>query len=201
VAVSADDTACGTDGIARYHPAMNVLGIRRVTIAVRDLTAARDTFTTLFGAVPGEVDALPAFGVRAARFGLGEGELRAVAPAGIDNAVQRYIERRGEGFYTLALEVDDVDAAVAELAARGVRVSEPVETTSGERSAFVAMAATHGLSIELVETARPGAEPSAEAAPAPEAVDEPPADDIKLHPWTARPELLDLTPDEWSDVD
>ena len=184
---------------------MNVLGIRRVTIAVRDLDAARETFASLFGAMPAAVEAVSALGVRAAALALGEGEVRAVAPSGVDNAVMRYIERRGEGFYTLALEVDDVDAAVAELAAQGVRVSEPVETTPGERSAFVAMAATHGLSIELVEaTQAPGdiapqtaslsADDAGTTTEAPAAPDGQPA-------WPARPQPPDLTPDEWSDVD
>ena len=43
------------------------------------------------------------------------------------------------------MEVDDLDAAVDELSARGVRISAPVEATPGVRTAFVTMAATHGL--------------------------------------------------------
>src|SRR5450756_2431751 len=42
---------------------------------------------------------------------------------------------------------------VRELASQGVRVSEPVELGPGVRSAFVTMAATHGLSVQLVEVA------------------------------------------------
>jgi methylmalonyl-CoA/ethylmalonyl-CoA epimerase len=185
---------------------VKVLGIRRVTVAVRDLNAARNTYVALLGAQAGSVDAMPTLGVRAAALGLGDSEMRLVAPDGMDNAVMRYIERRGEGFYTLALEVDDVDAAVAELAGRGVRVSAPVETAAGERSAFVAMAATHGLSIELVQFANASREAH---APEPEP-DAPPMSDLahaaeqpasEPAPWPERPRPLDLTPDECSDVD
>jgi hypothetical protein len=56
------------------------------------------------------------------------------------------------------------------------------------RSAFVSTAATHGLSIELVQVAGATDEP-AEAQPA--------GNDVSGEPE----KLLDLTPDEWSDID
>ena len=167
---------------------MKILGIHHVTAAVRELDEARAALAALFGAEAGPVDTVPAFAVRSTELALGEGRLELVSPLGHDSAVQRYIERRGEGFYTLALEVDDLDAALRELIGRGVRVSEPVESAPGERSAFITMAATHGLSIELVETTlhaapSPGADPRVDV--------EPPAEHAPN----------DLTPDEWSDVD
>jgi hypothetical protein len=109
----------------------------------------------------------------------------------------RFLERKGEGFYNVALEVDDLDAAVAELTAKGVRVSEPVEAEPGLRSAFVTMAATHGLSVQLVEGPVVEAPPPApeEAAPEPEALPPEEPEAAELAP------PLDLTPDEWSDTD
>ena len=184
---------------------MKVLRIHHVTAAVRDIEDARASFAALFGVGAGPVGAVDAFGVRAADIALGEDTLELVAPGDIDNPVMRFIERRGEGFYTLALEVDDLDAAVAELAGRGVRVSEPVEATPGVRTAFVAMAATHGLSIQLVETPRaaepaPPADAQAWAAP-PSWPERPPSEPPREEaPAPPRPPL-DLTPDEWSDVD
>jgi methylmalonyl-CoA epimerase len=171
---------------------MKILGIHHVTAAVRDLDEARAALAALFGADAGPVDSVPAFAVRSTELALGDGRLELVSPLGHDSAVQRYIERRGEGFYTLALEVDDLDATLRELIGRGVRVSEPVESAPGERSAFITMAATHGLSIQLVETARLAAAPAADASAEPEAQTE------HFEPQHAP---NDLTPDEWSDVD
>ncbi|MDE3094431.1 MAG: VOC family protein [Chloroflexota bacterium] len=185
---------------------MKVLRIHHVTAAVRDLEAARAAFAALLGAGAGPVGAVDAFGVRSADVALGEDTLELVAPADVDNPVMRYIERRGEGFYTLGLEVDDLDAAVAELAGRGVRVSEPVEAAPGVRTAFVTMAATHGLSIQLVEAPRapepaPPADAQAWAAPPSWPERPPPAEPPREEaPAPPRPPL-DLTPDEWSDVD
>ncbi len=182
---------------------MRVLRIHHVTAAVRDLQDARATFAALFGAEAGPVDAVAAFGVRSTDLALGGDILQLVAPADADNPVMRYIERRGEGFYTLALEVDDLDAAVAELTGRGIRVSEPVQAPPGVRTAFVTMAATHGLSIQLVETVRapePDAQADAQAWSAPPSWPErPPPAEPPRQEAPAPP--LDLTPDEWSDVD
>ncbi|HKW02906.1 MAG TPA: VOC family protein [Vicinamibacterales bacterium] len=218
---------------------MKILGIHHVTMAVQDIEAARADIAALLDAAAGPIDAVAAFGVRSTAVALGDDTLELVAPMDADNPVMRYIERRGEGFYTLALEVDDLDAAVAELAARGVRVSPPVEASAGVRTSFVTMAATHGLSLQLLETrtaqsnnapaapnAAPGPEPTAEhafsrpraepppliagrsaanAGGAPYAEEQPGADDedatrAAAEPVAARP-VLDLTPDEWSDVD
>lgn len=184
---------------------MKILGIHHVTAAVRELDDARAALAALFGANAGPVDTVPAFAVRSTELALGEGRLELVSPLGHDSAVQRYIERRGEGFYTLALEVDDLDAALRELIGRGVRVSEPVESAPGERSAFITMAATHGLSIQLVETAasrEARAAASASAAPATAAEPTPAAEpEQKAEHFEPQHAPHDLTPDEWSDVD
>jgi methylmalonyl-CoA/ethylmalonyl-CoA epimerase len=174
---------------------MQVLRIRHLTIAVRDLDAARDAFTSLFGALSSDAADVEPFGARVQDLAVGEGLLQLAAPRDPDGALQRFIERRGEGVYTVALEVADLDAAVAELAEKGVRVSAPVEAPPGVRTAFVTMAATHGVSIQLVEDTAHSKE-----APALERPSDEPGSGGPPAPAEAKREL-DLTPDEWSDVD
>ena len=175
---------------------MKIIGVHHVTVAVRDLEGARADFARLFGMEAGAVAAVPAFGVRVQDLAAGGDALQLAAPDSADTPVMRFIERKGEGFYNLALEVEDLDSAVDELARQGVRVSRPAEATPGLRSAFVAMAATHGLSIQLVERIRARAAPGPGDAGGP---DEAPG----REPAAAAAETppLDLTPDEWSDVD
>jgi methylmalonyl-CoA epimerase len=176
---------------------MKIIRIHHLTMAVRDADAARATFEALFGVAGLGIAAVPAFGIRTAGVPLGEDLLQLASPVSPDNPVMRFLERKGEGFYNVALEVDDLDAAVTELTAKGVRVSEPVEAEPGLRSAFVTMAATHGLSVQLVQGPAVEAPPPApvETAPELEALPvEEPADEEAAPP-------LDLTPDEWSDTD
>ncbi|MEX2226509.1 MAG: VOC family protein [Dehalococcoidia bacterium] len=153
---------------------MRIKRIHHLTIAVRDAEQARETFEALFSSASDEPREIDAFGVRTRDVAIGDDVLQLAAPRGPGSPIMRFLERKGEGFYNLALEVDDLDAAVAELGERGIKVSEPIEATPGVRSAFVTMAATHGLSIQLVETVE-----TAEAVEA--------------------KTPLDLTPDEWSD--
>lgn len=161
---------------------MRIIGIHHLTLAVRDAARAEATFAALFGAGASPERDVGTFGVRTRDLVLGESTLQLAAPLSNDSTLMRFLERKGEGFYNLALEVDDLDAAVAELTESGVPVSEPVESTPGVRSAFVSMSATHGLSIQLVQVTDAAA---AEAAP-----EEPPSPPARA---------LDLTPDEWTD--
>jgi methylmalonyl-CoA epimerase len=158
---------------------MRILRIRHLTLAVRDLDAARASFASLFGAEATDALSVDAFGARTQDLSLGESTLQLASPVDRDGALQRFIERRGEGVYTVALEVDDLDGAVAELAAKGVRVSDPVDVEPGLRTAFVTALATFGMSVQLIESAAAATE--------------------NLTPPPAR--ALDLTPDEWSDLE
>ena len=168
---------------------MRIIRIRHVTLAVRDIERARSTFAALFGAAGGEDTASETLGVRRANLTLGTGTLQLAAPLSADSALRRFLDRKGEAVYSVAFEVDDLDAAVAELRAQGVRVSDPAEMEPGARSAFVAMAATHGLSVQLVDAEQSSQREDARGAGAATAQQ------------PAAPPPLDLTPDEWSDVD
>jgi methylmalonyl-CoA/ethylmalonyl-CoA epimerase len=57
-----------------------------------------------------------------ARFYLGRCALELIRPTA-ENAVSRFLARRGEGIFSILLEVDDPDRALGELRARGVPVT------------------------------------------------------------------------------
>ncbi len=184
---------------------MRIKRIHHVTIAVRDLEGARLTFEQLFGVQAAVAVDVPAFGIRAVDVPMGGDVLQLASPVAGDKPVVRFLERKGEGFYNLALEIEDLDETVRELASQGVRVSEPIELEPGVRSAFVTMAATHGLSVQLVEVAGEAGQPVSLSASQPDVEiaprvveDEPLPEDSAPSP---QQQLLDLTPDEWSDVD
>jgi catechol 2,3-dioxygenase-like lactoylglutathione lyase family enzyme len=188
---------------------MRIKRIHHLTIAVRDLDGARLTFEQLFDVRSGDAVEIPAFGVRAIDVPIGDGTLQLTSPVDGDNPVMRFLERKGEGFYNLALEIEGLDETVRDLASQGVRVSEPIELEPGVRSAFVTMAATHGMSVQLIEVARGAGEP---APPVDTAAPDPDVDEMAFRHVAQEAPLpeespappqqpLDLTPDEWSDVD
>jgi methylmalonyl-CoA epimerase len=67
--------------------------------------------------------------------------------------VGTYLDRKGPGLHHLALRVDDVDAALADLGGRGVNLVDTVARTGGggTRIGFVHPHEFGGLLVELVE--------------------------------------------------
>lgn len=179
---------------------MRILRIRHLTLAVRNIDAARLAFETLFGAeAAAAIAEIEAFSARTQELRFGDSAIELASPVDRDGALQRFIERRGEGVYTVALEVDDMDAAVAELAAKGIRVSDPVDSQPGVRSAFVTASATHGMSVQLVEVV--GGRAEERGAPMATANSPEQTSTSDAAAGGEVPKALDLTPDEWSDVD
>lgn len=98
-------------------------------------------------------------------FPVGSSFVQTLEPTG-EGVVQRFLDKRGPGLHHLAFEVDAIDAALADLAARGVPLVDPAARAGGKgtRIAFVHPSAFGGVLVELVEEApgrrrRPGEEP------------------------------------------
>lgn len=85
-------------------------------------------------------------------WGVGNGFVQTLEATG-DGIIQRSLDTRGPGLHHLAFEVEDLDAALADLAAAGVHLidSTPRAGGGGTRIAFVHPSAFGGVLVELVE--------------------------------------------------
>ena len=72
--------------------------------------------------------------------------------------VARFLDRRGPALHHVAMEVSDIDEAVADLRRRGVRMVDetPRPGGMGTRIAFVHPESCQGLLLELVEPSAAG---------------------------------------------
>jgi methylmalonyl-CoA epimerase len=70
-----------------------------------------------------------------------------------DSPIAKYLAKRGPGIHHITLRVDDIDAALAQLGARGVRLIDqtPRVGAHGSRVAFIHPSSTHGVLIELTQ--------------------------------------------------
>lgn len=70
-----------------------------------------------------------------------------------DSPVSKFIEKKGEGIHHLAIRVDNLEAALAELKGKGVRLidEKPRKGAGGASIAFIHPAATGGILLELSE--------------------------------------------------
>ena len=70
-----------------------------------------------------------------------------------DGPVAKYISARGEGVQHIAFRVDNIEAALSELKAKGVRLidQEPRHGAGGARIAFIHPKETNGVLVEICE--------------------------------------------------
>jgi len=80
--------------------------------------------------------------------------LELVRATAASHRVAKFVAERGEGMFSVSLEVGDLDAAVAELRAQGVEVSDPEPgALPGTRVARIPRAKAHGVAVQLIERA------------------------------------------------
>ena len=98
-----------------------VTGIHHINFVVRDLDAAEARYRALLGFGPALREALPDRGVLTARFRVGESWLVLVQPVTEKGEPARHLREHGEGFFLLSLGVEDMEKAIAGVAAAGGR--------------------------------------------------------------------------------
>jgi methylmalonyl-CoA/ethylmalonyl-CoA epimerase len=91
--------------------------------------------------------------VTTAFFPVGESEVELLESTAPDGPIAKYLEKRGEGIHHVAFRVENLDAALEELKAKGVRLidEKPRIGAGGARIAFLHPQATHGILVELCE--------------------------------------------------
>lgn len=132
---------------------MKVLRVDHIGIAVKDLEESLKLYTEVLGMeVAGreEVDEQKA---KVAFVPCGDSELELLESTSPDGAIGRFIEKNGEGIQHIALRVDNIEEAIAELKAKGIRMidEKPRYGAGGARIAFVHPKATRGVLLELSE--------------------------------------------------
>ncbi len=131
---------------------MEPRGIHHLGVAVDDLDQALATYERLFGARLEHRERVPDQGVEAASLRIGGGRVELLASLGDETPVGRFLADRGPGMHHVAYEVDDVGAAIDELAAKGAELIDdrPRRGLFGLEVAFVHPDAVHGVLAEVV---------------------------------------------------
>jgi methylmalonyl-CoA/ethylmalonyl-CoA epimerase len=149
---------------ATRDPRPATLTLDHLVLAVRDLAAAGEAWSRTLG-LRAEVPYTPENShlalSRLLTGGAGgppshaeEAFLELAQPTTADHRVARFLDERGEGMFSISLRVDDLDATVAALRARGLPVSDPeLGAWPDTRLARIPRARAHGVAIQLIERA------------------------------------------------
>ncbi|MBI1886671.1 MAG: VOC family protein [Chloroflexi bacterium] len=127
--------------------------IDHVVIATEDLEDAAAKWERNLGLEVTERVGRPlGSGFKVARLPVGDAFLELVQPLAAEGRFAEQFSERGEGLFSVSIEVDDLDAAVAHLRASGARVSPPEPGIwPNTRVARINQASAHGVSIQLIE--------------------------------------------------
>jgi methylmalonyl-CoA epimerase len=127
-------------------------GIHHVGLAVEDLDEAVRTYERLFGGRVERRARVEDQGVEAASVHIGAGRVELLAALQEDTPVGRFLANRGPGMHHVAYEVEDVRAALHDLAQSGAELidAEPRQGMFGLEVAFVHPDSVHGVLTEVV---------------------------------------------------
>jgi len=125
---------------------MKIEKIDHVAILVKDLNKAEKFFSDLFEmkfSKLGEVEEVDA------RSMMESSGIEILEPLTPDGPTAKTLERRGEGLTLISLKVPNLDEAMAEMKARGIRLV--AERHEDVRLAIYHPKDTYGVMIELIE--------------------------------------------------
>jgi len=126
-------------------------GLDHVAIAVKDLEKAIAFYQATFGLELAEIEEVKDQKVRTAIFGHGLGRIELICPTEPDTSVAKFLDKRGEGLHHICIEVDDIEACLAELKQQGAALIDqtPKIGAGGAKIAFIHPKGAHGVLTEL----------------------------------------------------
>jgi len=130
---------------------MKIKRVEHIAIAVNDMDAHGRALETIFGLKQDYEEQIGE--TRLAMYPIGETSLELLQAVGPSSKVGEWVAERGESLFHLCFEVDDIDAALAELKAKGVKLRDetPRNGHGGSRIAFIDPESTGNILIELAE--------------------------------------------------
>src|SRR5881392_546784 len=92
--------------------------------------------------------------VRVAMLPIGESRIELLEPTSEDSPISKFLEKRGGGIHHIAVEVDDIEATLSQLKAKGMRLIDEAPRIGADNClvAFVHPSAANGVLLELVQT-------------------------------------------------
>ena len=127
-------------------------GVDHVVVAVKDLDAAIGKYEAIYGAAVSDRSEAPAAGMKMAFFRFPDSYVELVSNLGDQGPIAKRLADRGEGVHIIAMKVDDIDKAAAELREKGVRlVGDPGPSNPVKGQLFIHPSETGGVLTQIVQ--------------------------------------------------
>jgi methylmalonyl-CoA epimerase len=125
-----------------------------IGIAVADLAQALAFYRDALGLEVETPEDVASQRVRAHFIPVGESAIELLEATSADSPIARYVEKRGPGLHHITLRVANLEAALAQLKGKGVRLIDdtPREGAHGSLVAFIHPSSAHGVLVELKQS-------------------------------------------------
>ena len=132
---------------------MKVKHIDHIGIAVKAIEQAGNFYTDILGLKIQDIETVAGQKVNVAFIPITDSEVELLESTEPDGPVAKYIDSRGEGVQHIAFRVDDIEAALAELKEKGIKLIDqtPRVGAGGAKIAFLHPKATNGILVELCQ--------------------------------------------------
>lgn len=130
--------------------------ISHIGIAVKSLDASIPLYRDGMGMEFEGTEEVAEQKVRVAFLVIGESRIELLEPTAEDSPVAKFLAKNGEGVHHIAYEVEDIEAALAEMKEKGIRLIDetPRLGAHNARIAFLHPKATGGVLTELCQHAK-----------------------------------------------
>jgi methylmalonyl-CoA/ethylmalonyl-CoA epimerase len=127
--------------------------IDHIGIATRGIQDALEFYRDALGLDVTETEEVAEQKVRVAMVPIGESRIELLEATSEDSPISRFLEKRGPGIHHVAVRVDDIHTALANLRQHGARLIDeaPKKGAGGCLVAFVHPSSTGGVLLELVQ--------------------------------------------------
>jgi len=130
-----------------------VLKIDHIGIAVNSIEDSLKFYENVLGLKSAGTEVVAEQKVRVAFLPTGDSEVELLEATAEDSPIAKYIAKNGEGVQHIAYRVENIEAAIAEMKAQGMRMID--ETTrygaGGAKIAFCHPKSTGGVLVELCQ--------------------------------------------------
>ena len=127
--------------------------IEHIGIAVSNLDEAQEIYSSLLGQSPYKTETVNLEGVITTFFKVGNLKIELLQGLNDDNAISKFIEKRGEGIHHIAFEVDDIKSEINRLKKSGFKIinENPKQGADNKLICFIHPKSTNHVLIELCQ--------------------------------------------------
>ena len=132
---------------------MKIIGIEHIGIAVKSIDKRSPFWEHVLGIKSTGREKVLDEGVETGIYDIGGGKIELLESVKSDSAIQKFMDKKGEGIHHVCLKVDDIYDAIAELKEKGISViyQKPKKGAEGFLVTFIHPRDSGGVLVELAQ--------------------------------------------------